>query len=60
MKEDRFRLEIREKFFPIKGSEALGQVVQRSCGHPTPEVLKVSLGGALSNLIYTWQGGRKR
>ncbi|RMC13053.1 hypothetical protein DUI87_10583 [Hirundo rustica rustica] len=41
LKEGRFRLEIREKFFPIEGSETLEQVAQRSCGYPTPQVFKI-------------------
>jgi len=34
LKEGRFRLDIRKKFFVMKVDEALAQVVQRSCGCP--------------------------
>lgn len=34
-KEDRFRSDIREKFFSVRGGEVLKQVAQRSCEHPT-------------------------
>jgi len=36
LKEGRFRLAIRKKFFPHEGGETLAQVAQRSCGFPLP------------------------
>jgi len=36
LKEGRFRLDIRKKFFPHEGGETLAQVIQRSCGCPLP------------------------
>lgn len=60
LKEHRFRLEIREKFFPVKGSEALEWAGQRICGYPTPEMeLRWSseqpglpMAGGLKNMIF--------
>jgi len=45
-------LDIKKNFFYDEGGETLEQVARRSCGcPPSPEVFKVRLDRALSNLI---------
>jgi len=36
LKEGRFRLDVRKKFFYYEGGEALAHIAQRSCGCPLP------------------------
>ena len=43
LKEGRFRLDIRKKFFPVKG-ETLAQVSQSSCGCPLPGSVQGQVG----------------
>ena len=59
-KEERFRLDVRRKFFKSERGEALA-LLPRAVGAPTLEVLKARLDGALGNLIRggatsPWQG----
>jgi len=44
LKEGRFRLDLRKKFFPCEGGEALAQVSQRSCGCPLPGSVQGQVG----------------
>ena len=50
MREGRFRLDVREKFFTMSG-EVLEQAAQRGCGCPVPEVFKARLDGALGSPV---------
>jgi len=51
LRESRFRLDTRKKFFYNEGGETLGRVAQRSSGHVQVEVFKARLDGALSHLV---------
>jgi len=44
LREGRFRLDTRKKFFYKDGGEALAQVVQRSCGCPLPGSVQGQVG----------------
>ena len=52
LKEERFRLDIREMFFYSKGRKVQEEVAQRGCGAPSLEELKDRLDG---DLAQTWQ-----
>ncbi|GAB0181764.1 hypothetical protein GRJ2_000641700 [Grus japonensis] len=51
LKEGKFRLDIKKKFFKNKGGEALEQVVQRSCGCPIIGSVQSQVGWGFGNLI---------
>ena len=50
LKEGKFRLDVRKKFFFSEDGEALAQAARRNCGAPSLEGLKARLDGALGNL----------
>jgi len=52
LKEDRFRLDIRKKFFTMRVVKHLNMFSREVLNAPSLETLKVRLDGALSNLIY--------
>ena len=50
-KEDRFRLNIRKKFFSVRVVRHWNRLPREAVAAPSLEVLKARLDGALSNLI---------
>jgi len=54
LKEGRYRLEIRKKFFYNKGGEALAQVVQRGGGYSIPGVTQGQAGQGSEQLMELW------
>ena len=44
LKEGRFRLDIRKKFFTVRGGETVEQFAQRSCGCPLPGSVQGQVG----------------
>ena len=48
LKEGRFRLDVRRKFFTMR---VVAQAAQRSCGHPIPEGVKGQVGWAMDSLV---------
>jgi len=51
MKEDRFRLDIRKKFFAVRVVRHLNRLSRGAGNAPFLEVFKARLHGALSNLV---------
>ncbi|KFW65505.1 hypothetical protein AS28_00873, partial [Pygoscelis adeliae] len=51
LKEGRFRLDIREKFFTLRVVKHWNRLPREVVDAPSLETLKVRLDGALSNLI---------
>ena len=51
LKEDRFRLNIREKFFTVRVVRCWNRLPREVVCAPSLEVFKARLDGALSNLI---------
>ncbi|KFP95583.1 hypothetical protein N329_06740, partial [Haliaeetus albicilla] len=51
LKEDRFRLDIRKKFFTVRVVKHWNRLPQEAVDGPSLEVFKARLDGALSNLI---------
>ena len=51
LKEGRFRLDVRKKFFTVRVVRHWNRLPREVVGAPSPEMLKVRLGRALSNLI---------
>ena len=54
LKEGRFRLDIRKKFFTIRVVKHWNRLPREAVDAPSLEVFKARLDGALSNLIY-WE-----
>ena len=52
MRQGRFRLGIRRKFFHTDGGDALEQVAQGGCGSPSLEAFKARLDVALGSLVW--------
>ena len=50
LKESRFRLEVRKKFFTMRGVRHWNRLPREVVDAPSPEVFKARLDGALSNL----------
>jgi len=55
LKEGRFRLDIRKKFFTMRVVRPWPSLPREAVGAPSLAVLKARLDGALSNLVW-WQG----
>ncbi|KFV47335.1 hypothetical protein N341_12350, partial [Tyto alba] len=51
LKEGRFRLYIRKKFFPVRLVRHWNMLPLEAVGAPSLEVFKTGLDGALSNLV---------
>ncbi|KFV38858.1 hypothetical protein N341_00415, partial [Tyto alba] len=51
LKEGRFRLDIREKFFTVRVMRYWHRLPRESVDVPSLEVFKARLDGALSNLV---------
>jgi len=51
LKEGRFRLEIRKKFFPMRVVKHWPRLPREVVAAPSPAVFKARLDGALSNLV---------
>jgi len=51
LKEDRFRLDIRKKFFTMKVVKHWNRLPREAVDAPSLEVFKARLDGALSNLV---------
>jgi len=51
LKEDRFRLAIRKKFFTMRVVKHWNRLPREAVSAPSLEVLKARLDGALSNLV---------
>ncbi|KFR03124.1 hypothetical protein Y956_08234, partial [Nipponia nippon] len=51
LKEGRFRLDIRKKFFTMRVVRHWNRLPRESVDAPSLEVLKARLDGALSNLV---------
>ncbi|PKU43310.1 hypothetical protein llap_6384 [Limosa lapponica baueri] len=54
LKEGRFRLDIRKKFFSVKVARHRNKLPREVVGAPSLEVFKARLDGALSNLVW-WE-----
>jgi len=52
LKEGRFRLDRRKKFFPMKVARYWTRLSREAVAAPSLEVFKARLDGALSNLVY--------
>jgi len=52
LKEGRFRLDIRKKFFPMKVVKHWSRLPREAVDAPSLAVLKARLDGALSNLVW--------
>ncbi|KAK4825565.1 hypothetical protein QYF61_000153 [Mycteria americana] len=52
LKEGRFRLDIRKKFFPVRMVRHWNRLPREAVDAPSLEVFKARLDGALSNLVY--------
>jgi len=52
LKEDRFRLDIRKKFFTMRVVKHWNRLPREAVDAPSPEVFKARLDGALSNLVW--------
>jgi len=55
LKEGRFRLGIRKKFFPVRVVKHWPRLPREAVGAPSLAVFKARLDGALSNLVW-WKG----
>jgi len=55
LKEGRFRLEIRKKFFTVRVVRQWQRLPREAVAAPSLAVLKARLDGALSNLVW-WKG----
>ena len=51
LKEGRFRLDIRKKFFPMRVVRQWNRLPREAVDAPSLEVFKARLDGALSNLV---------
>jgi len=51
LKEGRFRLDIRKKFFTMRVVKHWNRFPREAVDDPSPEVFKARLDGALSNLL---------
>ncbi|KFQ95745.1 hypothetical protein Y956_15458, partial [Nipponia nippon] len=51
LKEGRFRLDIRKKFFPMRVVRHWNRLPREAVDAPSLEVFKAGLDGALSNLV---------
>ncbi|KFQ90059.1 hypothetical protein N337_00824, partial [Phoenicopterus ruber ruber] len=51
LKEDRFRQDIRKKFFPMRAVRYWNRLPREAVDAPSLEVFKARLDGALSNLV---------
>ncbi|KFR14139.1 hypothetical protein N306_02604, partial [Opisthocomus hoazin] len=51
LKEDRFRLDIRKKFFAMRVVKHWNRLPREAVSAPSLEVFKARLDGALSNLV---------
>jgi len=51
LKEGRFRLDIRKKFFTMRVVKHWNRLPRKAVAPPSLEVFKVRLDGALSNLV---------
>ncbi|KFR11266.1 hypothetical protein N306_09661, partial [Opisthocomus hoazin] len=51
LKEGRFRLDIREKFFPMRVVRHWNRLPREAVAAPSPDVFKARLDRALSNLV---------
>jgi len=51
-KEDRFRLDIRQKFFTMRVIKHWNRLPREAADVPSLEVFKARLDGALSNLVW--------
>ncbi|KFR07555.1 hypothetical protein Y956_13262, partial [Nipponia nippon] len=51
LKEGRFRLDIRKKFFTVRVVRHRNRLPKEVVDAPSREVFKARLGGALSNLV---------
>ncbi|KGL90011.1 hypothetical protein N301_04704, partial [Charadrius vociferus] len=51
LKEGRFRLDIRKKFFTVRVVRHWNRLPREAVDAPSPEVFKARLDGALSNLV---------
>ena len=51
LKEGRFRLDIRNKFFPLRVVRPWKRLSRKVVDAPSLEVFKAGLDGALSNLV---------
>ncbi|KFQ97675.1 hypothetical protein Y956_12738, partial [Nipponia nippon] len=51
LKEGRWRLDIRKKFFPVRVVRRWNRLPREAVDAPSLEVFKARLDGALSNLI---------
>ena len=51
LKEGRFRLDIRKKFFTVRVVRHWNRLPREAVDAPTPEVFRARLDGALSNLV---------
>ncbi|KGL98444.1 hypothetical protein N301_14289, partial [Charadrius vociferus] len=51
LKEDRFRLDIRKKFFTLRVVRHWNRLPREAVDSPSLEVFKARLDGALSNLV---------
>ena len=51
MEEDRFRLGIRKKFFPVRVVRHRHRLPSEAVDAPSLEAFKARLGGALSSLV---------
>jgi len=52
LKEGRFRLDIRKKFFPMRVVKHWPRLPREAVAAPSLEVFKARLDGALSNLVW--------
>ena len=52
LKEGRFRLDIRKKFFTMRVARHWNRLPSKVVNAPSLEVFKARLDGALSNLVY--------
>jgi len=52
IKERKFRLDVRKKFFFSEDGEALAQAARRNCGALSLDGLKARLDGALRSLMW--------
>jgi len=50
LREGRFRIDIRKKYFAMRG-ETLEQITERGSGGSSLETFKAKLDGSLSNLV---------
>ncbi|KFQ05989.1 hypothetical protein N329_05628, partial [Haliaeetus albicilla] len=51
LKEDRFRLDVRKKFFTVRVVRHWNRLPREAVDAPSLEVFKARLDGALSNLV---------